>query len=169
MSDGKPVSTFPDIAVAPMEALLAGLQASALADAMRNSVFIYPLANVLHVLGALCFFAAVAAMDVRILSHPSLAGTRAFIARVRPVAFAGLAVQLVTGAMLLAPEATHIGHNPAFQAKVAAILLGLLNVALLEILIRRSEIVTAAGRASAAASLAFWLATAAAGRLIAYF
>lgn len=71
--------------------------------------------------------------------------------------------------MLLAPEATHIGHNPAFQVKVAAILLGLLNVAVLEIVIRRAEIVSAAGRASAMASLGLWLATATAGRLIAYF
>jgi hypothetical protein len=152
-----------------MEALLAALQASALAAAMRNSVFFYPLANVLHILGALTFFAAVAAMDVRLLSHSSLSGTRAFIAKVRPVAIAGLAVQLATGLMLLAPEATHIGHNPAFQVKVAAILLGLLNVAILEITIRRAEIVTATARASAVASLGFWLATAAAGRLIAYF
>jgi hypothetical protein len=152
-----------------MEAFLAALQASALADAMRNSVFLYPLANVLHILGALTFFAAVAAMDVRVLSHAPLPGTRAFINRVRPVAVAGLAVQLVTGVMLLAPEATHIGHNPAFQVKVAAILLGLLNVAILEILIRRSEIVSAGARASAVASLGFWLATATAGRLIAYF
>ncbi len=152
-----------------MEALLADLQASGLADTMRNSVFLYPLANVLHVLGALCFFAAVAAMDVRVLGHGPVAGTRAFISRLRPAALAGLAVQLVTGVMLLAPEATHIGHNPAFRIKLVAILLGLLNVALLEILLRRSEIVSGAGRASAAASLAFWLATAAAGRLIAYF
>ena len=152
-----------------METLLAALQASALAGAMRNSVFLYPLANVLHILGALTFFAAVAAMDVRVLSRSPLAGTRAFIARVRPVAIAGLAVQLVTGLMLLAPEATHIGHNPAFQVKVAAILFGLLNVAVLEIVIRRAGVVTAAARASAGASLVFWLATAAAGRLIAYF
>jgi hypothetical protein len=152
-----------------MEALLAALQASALADAMRNSVFLYPLANVLHILGALTFFAAVAAMDVRVLSRSPLAGTRAFIRRVRPVAVAGLAAQLVTGVMLLAPEATHIGHNPAFQVKVAAILLGLLNVVILEISIRGAEIVTSAARASAVASLGFWLATATAGRLIAYF
>ena len=152
-----------------MGALLGALQASGLAEAMRNSVFLYPLANVLHVLGALSFFAAVAAMDVRLLGHSSLSGTRAFIAKVRPIAVVGLAVQLVTGLMLLSPEATHIGHNPVFQVKVAAILLGLLNVAVLEIVIRRAEIVTATARASAAASMAFWLATAAAGRLIAYF
>jgi hypothetical protein len=151
-----------------MEALLAELQASGLAQAMRSSVYLYPAANVLHVLGALTFFAAVAAMDVRVLSRAGLAETRAFIGRVRPVAFAGLLVQATTGIMLLAPEATHIGHNPAFRLKVLAILLGLANVLVLETAIRKGG-VTGLVRASAVASLALWLSTAAAGRLIAYF
>jgi hypothetical protein len=151
-----------------MEALLAELQASGLAQAMRSSVYLYPAANVLHVLGALTFFAAVAAMDVRVLSRAGLAETRAFIGRVRPVAFAGLLVQATTGIMLLAPEATHIGHNPAFRLKVLAILLGLANVLVLETAIRKGG-VTRLVRASAVASLALWLSTAAAGRLIAYF
>ena len=152
-----------------MEALLVALQESAFAQAMRTSVFLYPLANVLHVLGALTFFAAVAAMDMRVLRHPVGAGSRAFIARVRPMALAGLAVQVVPGLMLLAPEATHIGHNPMFQLKLAAIALGLTNVVLLEIVIRREAGPSAVLRGSALASLGFWLATAAAGRLIAYF
>jgi hypothetical protein len=152
-----------------MEALLLALQESGLAEAMRRSVFLYPLANVLHVLGALTFFAAVAAMDVRVLSHSALAGTRAFIARVRPVAIAGLAVQATTGLMLLSPEATHIGHNPVFRLKLLAILLGLANVLVLETAIRRAKGISATARASAVASLALWLSTAAAGRLIAYF
>ncbi len=151
-----------------VEALLADLQGSALAQAMRGSVYLYPVANVLHVLGALTFFAAVAAMDIRVLSRSALAGARAFIGRVRPVAIAGLLVQATTGIMLLAPEATHIGHNPAFRLKVLAILLGLANVLVLEIAIRKGGI-SGLVRASAVASLGLWLSTAAAGRLIAYF
>jgi hypothetical protein len=152
-----------------MEAALLALQESGLAQAMRSSVFLYPAANVLHVLGALTFFAAVAAMDVRVLSRSGLAGTRAFIGRVRPVAVGGLLVQATTGIMLLAPEATHIGHNPVFRLKVLAILLGLANVLVLETAIRRAEGISGAAKASAGASLALWLSTAAAGRLIAYF
>jgi hypothetical protein len=152
-----------------MEALLAWLQGSSLAGAMRSSVFLYPTANVLHVLGALAFFAAVAAMDMRVLSRAPLAGTRAFIDRVRPVAVAGFLAQATTGVMLLSPEATHIGQNPAFQLKVLAILLGLANVLVLETAVRRTGAIGGTAKASAAASLALWLSTAAAGRLIAYF
>ena len=39
--------------------------------------------------------------------------------------------------MLLAPEAIHIWHNPVFKLKVVAIGIGLANVVLLEILLRR--------------------------------
>jgi hypothetical protein len=151
------------------EALIA-LEGSGLARAMRTSTFLYPLANVLHVLGAMTFFAAVATMDVRALGRGDLAGLRAFIGRIRPIAVAGFLVQLVTGAMLLAPEASHIGHNPAFRVKLAAILLGLINVAVLEAAARdMGPPVPAAVRIAALLSLALWLATAAAGRLIAYF
>ena len=41
-----------------MDDLLMGFEASGFAEAMRSSTFLYPLANVLHVLGALVFFAA---------------------------------------------------------------------------------------------------------------
>jgi hypothetical protein len=152
-----------------MEAVLAALQDSGFAQAMRSSVFLYPLANVVHVLGALTFFAAVAAMDFRILGRSGVAGTRAFIARVRPIAVAGFLVQAATGLMLFAPEASHIGSNPVFRLKVLAILIGLANVLVLEIAIRRPAGISGAVKTSAVASLALWLGTATLGRLIAYF
>ena len=152
-----------------IEPLLADLQASAFAETMRSAVYLYPLANLLHVLGAMCFFAAVAAMDVKLLSAVPRAEVRAFIAKVRPAAILGFLVQAVTGAMLLAPEATHIGHNPAFRIKVASILLGLVNVAIVEIALRRRPNNPRAGRISAVVSLLAWLGAAAGGRLIAYF
>jgi hypothetical protein len=152
------------------ESALVALEASGLARTMRTSTFLFPLANVLHVLGAMTFFAAVAAMDVRAFGAGGVDGLRAFIGRVRPVAIAGFAVQVVTGVMLLAPEASHVGSNPAFQLKAAAIVLGLLNVAFLEVAARgMGPPVPASVRIAAVLSLFFWLATAAAGRLIAYF
>jgi hypothetical protein len=151
------------------EALIA-LEGSELARTMRTSTFLFPLANVLHVLGAMAFFAAVAAMDVKAFRSRSLDEFRAFIRRLRPVAIAGFVLQVVTGVLLLAPEASHIGHNPAFRVKVAAILLGLLNVALLEAAARGARPgLSGAVRFSAALSAVLWLGTAAAGRLIAYF
>ena len=155
-----------------MEGVLAAIEASALAQTMRRSVWLYPVANVLHVLGIMTFFAAVAAMDVMAVRGSSTAGVRAFIIRIRPIAMTLLVVQAMTGIMLFLPEARHIAHNAAFQAKLAAILLALLNILALEVALGHTLPVAApplAVRLAAVASLALWLAVAALGRLIAYF
>jgi hypothetical protein len=154
-----------------VEAILAGLQGSGFAALMRGSTVLYPLANVLHVLGALTFFAAVAAMDFKVFRSTGIADARSFISRVRPVAIGGFLVQIATGVMLLAPEATHIWHNPVFRLKLIAIAVGLLNVLLLEatLFFRASVDIPSLARLSAGFSLAVWLTTASLGRLIAYF
>jgi hypothetical protein len=155
-----------------METLLATLGASPLAAAMRTSLFLYPLANVIHVLAALSFFAAVAAMDVKLLRAGSIGEARAFIGRVRPYAAIALIVQIASGVLLFAPEATHIWHNPVFLLKLVLVAIALANVVVLEVLIRRGggeAARTGAAKSSAVVSLGLWLSVAAAGRLIAYF
>lgn len=154
-----------------MEAILLAAESSPLAAAMRTSLFLYPLANVIHVLAALAFFAAVAAIDVKLLRASSIGDARAFIARVRPWAAIALLVQIASGVLLFVPEATHIWMNPVFRVKLILIALTLANVIVVEALIRgRGENVrTGAARGAAVVSLGLWLSVAAAGRLIAYF
>ncbi len=155
-----------------MEGALAAVEASVLAQTIRRSVWLYPLANVLHVLGVMGFFAVVAAMDVKAVRGRQTADVRAFIIRMRPLAIALLVAQIVTGVMLFLPEASHIAHNIAFQVKLAAILLALLNVVAFETAFRRTSLLaapTAIVKFAAVASLVLWLAVAALGRLIAYF
>lgn len=155
-----------------MEMPFATLEASPLAAAMRASLFLYPLANVVHVLAALAFFAAVAAMDVKILTAGSIGEARRFVGRVRPWAALALVVQIGSGVLLFAPEATHIWENPVFRVKLILVAIALLNVVLVEVMIRRGGdegARTGAARGSALVSLGLWLSVAAAGRLIAYF
>lgn len=139
---------------------------------MRSSVWLYPVANVVHVLGVMIFFAAVAAMDVKAIRATHLADVRAFVRRVRPVAVGVLLAQVATGIMLFLPEATHIAQNGAFQLKLAIIPIGLLNVLAFEAMISRAAPEGAPPvsiKLVAVASLALWLTVAALGRLIAYF
>lgn len=148
-----------------MDGIPALLEASALGGAIRRSVWLYPTINVLHVLGVMALFAAVAAMDVRVLRDgPAIA--RAFVHRIRPWAVAALLLQLATGFLLFVPEATHIGGNPVLQVKLGVIGVALLNVVVLEYALRRDA---ATAKGAAVASLVLWLAVAALGRLIAYF
>ncbi len=154
-----------------MHEFLAWLEASGLAATLRQSIWLYPAANVIHVLGLMGFFAAVAAMDVCLLRSRSFGEAGVAIARLRPVAAVLLVVMAVSGLALFLPEATHIGHNRFFLFKLVAIIAALANVALLETALRRPHpgaAPPAVLRVSAIASLALWLIVAALGRLIAY-
>lgn len=152
-----------------MHEFLAWLEASSPAAILRQSAWLYPAANVVHVLALMGFFAAVAAMDFRLLHSRGLSGARGAVARLRPVATVLLVVMAVSGAALFLPEATHIGHNRFFLFKLVAIATALANVAMLEIALRRpGPTFPAILRVSAVASLALWLVVAALGRLIAY-
>lgn len=155
----------------PLESLQEILEVSALGGAIRSSVWIYPTVNVLHVLAVIVTYAVIAAMDMRILlDRTERAG--AFVARLRPWAVTGLGLLFTTGFLLFVPEATHIGSNPVFQIKLVTIALALINVAVLEIALRRRASdgsLPRIAKGAALASLLLWLAVAAFGRLIAYF
>jgi hypothetical protein len=151
-----------------VEDLLARLQESDYAALVRQSVVLYPLANVTHVLAALVLFAGVAAMDLRLLGVFKGVPPQVLIARLRPVAAVALAVIVVTGLTLFAPEAAAIGRNTAFRLKLVAIVVALANVWVNARALRRDGEGAPLVRVTAGLSLALWLTVAAAGRLIAY-
>ncbi len=149
-------------------AFLVALEQSFAGQYVRDAVLLYPLANVAHVLAVLVFFAAVAVMDFSLLGL--LPGEPARImARFRRLAVAAFGVLALSGSILFLPEASAVAANPAFLAKLALIVLGLGNVALLGWAMRGAgEAVPGMARASAMASLLVWLLVAACGRFIAY-
>ena len=151
-----------------MEDLPARLQESDYAALVRQSVFLYPLANVTHVLAVLVFFASVAAMDLRLLGVFKGVPTQVLIARLRPAAVVAFSVIVVSGFSLFAPEAAAIGRNTAFRLKLVAIVVALANVWVSARVLRRDGEGAPLVRVTAGLSLALWLAAAAAGRLIAY-
>lgn len=134
---------------------------------MRNSVVLYPIANVAHVVAVVTFFATVAAMDLGFLGVIPTAPRR-LVARLRPAAIAAFALVAATGAMLFLPDAVKIGSNTAFLFKLAAIGLALSNVALNEWVLRRRGESSLLARGTAGLSLAIWLVVCALGRAIAY-
>ena len=150
-----------------METFWLTLQDSGYGLFIRDSVFFYPAANVLHVLGVMGFFGLVAAMVLALLG----AGTRParqVIARLRPYAVGLLVLIAATGSVLFVAEAVAIAANPAFQLKVVLILLALANVVGNELVLRSRGDGSGLARLTAGVSLAAWLGVAALGRLIAY-
>ncbi|MGZ8325858.1 MAG: DUF6644 family protein [Rhodoplanes sp.] len=151
-----------------MIALLEAVQASAFAAYVRDSVLLYPLANVAHVVAVMVFFAAVAVMDLRLLRVIRGMPVPLVIERLRPVAVGALVVIAATGLTLFVPEAAATARNQAFLLKLAAIALALGNIAVNEWALRRDGESSRTVQVTAGLSLALWLSTAALGRAIAY-
>jgi len=160
-----PQGAVADIIAAAMTAL----EQSRLGAAARGSAWLYPLANLSHVLGAALLVGAIATFDIQVLRRARNVGV---IARaVTPIAGVGLALQVASGVVLLAADAMPVVVNPAFQFKMAMFALGLVNVAAFRWrfgggLKAETPLDGAAG--FAALSLASWLLVLLAGRFIAY-
>jgi hypothetical protein len=147
--------------------MLAWIEASALAEAIRRSVWAYPALETVHIasfgalLGSLLVFELRLFGLARALQPVPLArlalGTSV-------VAFAGA---LVSGSLLFASNATELAQHPAFRVKLVLILIAGANAIVFHARggVRRQD---ATARAQAAASLLLWLSVLTGGRLIAY-
>lgn len=148
---------------------MSAFEHSALGRAARSTTWLYPLANLVHVLGAALLVGAIVAFDVQVLRrrHEDRIVYRATI----PIAALGLVLQIASGIVLLSAEASTIILNPAFLFKLAWILIGLANVALFYALFGstlRHERPLKGARPLAAVSLVAWIAVLLSGRAIAY-
>jgi len=155
--------------------ILIALETSGVGAAIRQSTWVYPTANVGHVVLVVLFFAALAVMDLALVGFIDARRRAALIAAARRATIGFLTGVVLTGAVLFTAEASHVALNPVFQAKIALIGLAVLNVAVLG-----GRAVRAAGmrpegealprwaRASAVLSLTLWISVVGLGRFIAY-
>jgi hypothetical protein len=157
-------------------AIFVALEQSGFAAAIRQSLWLYPAANIGHIVSLVVFAGALAVMDIRLLGGLAATAPGRVLARARGVAIAALAGMAVTGFMLFSAEASHLVLNPVFQLKAILVGAGLVNVAIYEFWARRVVDGLAPGasmppraKLAGALSLAIWLAAAACGRSIAYF
>ena len=86
--------------------LMRAYEHSGLGIAARSTTWLYPLANLVHVLGAALLVGAIAVFDVQVLRR---AGNLRTLARATlPIAIAGLVIQLASGLILLSAEASTV-------------------------------------------------------------
>jgi hypothetical protein len=157
-------------------AIFVALEQSGFAAAVRQWRWLYPLANVGHILFLIAFASAVAVMDLRLLGAFAATAPGRLLARARLAAIAAFCGLAVTGFMLFSAEASHLVLNPVLRLKFVLVGAALLNALVYEIGARRSieklpprATLPRSARASAALSLVIWIAVAACGRSIAYF
>jgi hypothetical protein len=149
-----------------MEEALATLSASALGRAMRGSLWLYPVANVSHVVGAATLFGMILATDLRLLGLGRALPADAVLRFTLPWAWAGFALAATTGPLLFAADPLVIAANPFFRIKLALLLIAGINMLAFQLIGRR---IGQGHRASAGLSIAAWLGVLVCGRSIAYW
>jgi hypothetical protein len=153
---------------------LAALEATAFAEALRGSVWAYPLINTAHVFGVALLVGATVPLDLRLLGFWSSSPAAPLWRVLTRTAGAGLLLAIVFGTLLFISRATEYAASTLFISKMVAVVAGSLNALSLRLLSSEhlslaSGIVSWRIRFSACLSLAAWLAALTLGRLVGYF
>ena len=161
-----------------MESLLLSLNGwldgIGLVDWARGSAIVYPIANVLHVLGVVMLVGAIGVVDLRIVGLWRNLPLEPLARALTPVAVAGLVVQVGSGLVLFAADGEALSGSGTFQAKLVLVTLALANALTFRFRWRRERPGPLSQplpieRASAMLSLLLWVCVAMLGRLIAYY
>ncbi len=153
---------------------LASLEATELSQWIRFSFWGAYILLSFHAIGMALVVGLVLMMDIRMLGYAKGITPEAF-SRMLPVAWAGFAVNFLSGLLLFVSNGTKLILNWSFQLKMSLIAAGGLSLWLLWRSVR-SEIEIAGDfaattnkqRVLAVASIIFWIGALTAGRLIAY-
>lgn len=158
-----------------LESLAAALQASGLSEALRASVWLYPLVNTGHVVGIALLFGAIVPLDLRLIGAFRSVPLEPLAAVLVPTAAAGLLLALVTGALLFATRPLDYVVEPLFGVKLALLAAAVLNALWLRLDPHWRNLGAAVGvpprpgwRWHGALSVLLWLGVITAGRLIGY-
>lgn len=138
---------------------------------IRNSTYIFPIVEVIHLLGLTLLLGTITVTDLRMLGIGMRRQSVSTVARqLAPWTTWGIIVTIVTGILLFLSEALKCYGNAAFPYKMWSLLGGIIVYFLIQ---RR---LTAPGASAspiqmkivAALSLLFWYGVAIAGRAIAF-
>ena len=146
-------------------------EASWLGQLVRESVWLFPAIEAVHLLGLCLLGGALLVVDLRLMGFGLRNQPVALIARsARPWLLAGIAVMLTTGVLLFMSEAVKCYYNPSFRVMITTLPFALLfTFAVRERVASREGFVTSwKSRLIATVSLMLWLTVAMAGRWIGF-
>lgn len=159
------------------EAFWDGIEHSALATAVRESIWIYPFLETVHAVGLGLIFGSILAFDLRVLGiHKSLP-LRLLGRHLLPWVWAGFVLNATSGVLMFASDAVEFSTNPALRAKLVLIALAGINAYVFQKRIYQRQMTEEydvdfpsppAARVSAALSIVLWLAIITAGRMMAF-
>ena len=156
-----------------MDDLLLSIETSALGQVMRESVWLFPMAEILHFMGLSLLIGSLLVVDFRLLGFARNFPVAA-VYRFLPLAVAGFGINLVTGTMFFFSDPFSYYSNIAFRLKMLCIILAGLNALYFALTVHRhagpagGQDPGAAIRTVSALSFIFWIGVIILGRFIPY-
>lgn len=154
---------------------MGAIEMSALGVAMRQSFWLYPAVEVVHLLGIALLVGSIAVLDLRLLGLARAISVRRLAWHVLPLSVASFALIVPSGLMLFVAHAGDLLGNPVFALKICLILAAGTNAAVFHAAVFRGAgswdvdtMPPPPARACAALSLLIWVSVIACGRLLAY-
>lgn len=151
------------------------VEALPFARAMRESLWMYPIVEVVHIVGFVVLVGSVLMFDLRILGLSKQVSVRALARHLLPWSWGALVLIVPTGFLMFTAHANDFLGNKAFQLKMALLMTAGLNAIAFHTgpyqTVKDWDVAVPAplaARASVAASIVLWLAVIACGRLLAY-
>jgi hypothetical protein len=143
---------------------------------IRQSLWLFPAIETLHLLGMAALVGTITVYDLRLLGW-ILRRERVsdLTRRLLPWVWAGFAVQVITGALLFSSEAVKVYDNPAFRVKILLILLAGAQALIFQWTSYRnvatwddSQVMPAGAKVAGCISILLWIGIVAAGRFIGF-
>jgi hypothetical protein len=159
---------------------LGALEASALGQAMRQWLWLYPSVEIAHLLGIALLFGSVAVLDLRLLGLWKRVPVKPLAAQVLPWSAAAFLLIVPSGLLMFVAHASDFIASPVFVLKMCLIMAAGVNAAAFHAITFRTVDVWDAdemrklapppsARLAGALSLALWASVIACGRLLAYY
>jgi hypothetical protein len=152
------------------------IEQTSVAAGVRESLWLFPAIETVHLFGIILLVGSTVALDLRLLGFALREQAVSKLAsRLLPWVWIGFAVQVVTGSLLFASEATKCYGNPAFRIKMLLLVLAGVNALVFYVTPFRkvatwdnASTPPVGARLAGVLSILLWLGIVAAGRWIGF-
>ena len=158
-----------------MPEFLDWLESSFIAVYIRQSLWLYPVLEIIHILGIVLLVGAAFMFDLRLLGFSKKLPVTGMARHLLPWSQRGLIFIFPSGLLLFITNAKALGYDPVFWLKMILLLVAGLNVLVFHKLIfvryvdlKIPENLPFAAKVCAVISIMVWIAVIACGRLLAY-
>ena len=154
---------------------MGAIEMSALAVAMRQWLWLYPIVEIVHLAGIALLVGSIAMLDLRSLGLSRSVPVRRFAAHILPWSAGAFLLIVPSGLMMFVAHAGDFIQSEVFVLKLSLILAAGVNAAVFHASVYRGaahwdveRMPPPAARLAAGLSLALWVSVIACGRLLAY-